>query len=1255
MRQLGQLLLWASVPVAVVSELILHYPLTDEINSPTASDISGNGNDGTIVGDPEFMGVLGLKLDGVDDYVKLPDNIMTGLTSMTISLQAFVRSEQDGNYFIFGLGKSTNGIGDGYVFATGNPYRAAISPGNWASEAESRTDKNLPRDTWKTLTYVINGTTTTALYLDGELVAGHTNNQPIVSPSSLGSTTENYIGRSQYVVDNYFAGSVRDFQIYDHALSATEVAALVPSDAERINIALAGLVITNIDDVRGNIHLPTTKDGMSVSWSTSNTNVISIDGIVHRQSSQVQVIITATITSNGVSGERSMTATVKAAAKMESFEGYLFSYFTGNSISGENIFFAASDGNNALKWTELNDGQAYLTSSKGTKGLRDPFIIRSPEGDTFYLIATDLSIGSGTSWGEAVTWGSHYLEVWESHDLINWGEQRHCLVSPENAGNTWAPEAYYDEDLGSYVVFWASSLYDNASHTGSTYHRMIYVTTRDFVTFSDPVIWQDAGMSRIDSTVLKADDAYHRFTKDEGASGTGCSDIIQERSDQLLSQIDSWTIVATCIGANAGTMAVEGPTVFRSNEGDVNGDKFYLFIDEYGGRGYIPLETTNISAGDWVISSSYQLPSSPRHGTVIPITAAELSLVTTTLAKRADVSKGEIVRYDFTSVTGRTIRDISGNGHSGTIYGEAAVSAGVITFDGSDDYVVLPNNLLADVEDMTIECEVFIDSTQKSPYFIYGIGNTVDDLGNGYIFTTGNAYRTSISLRNYQAEETVTSGANLERDTWIHLTYTLSGSTATLYLNGIQVSQSISVTNNPSDIGLTSANYLGRSMYTNDSLLTGKMRKFAIFNRALSPSEVFSLSGNTGAIYGTSLSDASSLKIDPIVDTNKNRVLFPVYPGTDLTALAPVFSVAESVTVTPVSGTVADLSKNITYTLLSSDGTTNSWTMSAVEMKSPVIMGLYADPNIIIFDNTAYIYATTDGYIGWGGNAFYVWSSRNLVDWERSKEPILILDGSEGNVPWAAGNAWAPTIARRNKKYYFYFSGHNIEYGWKTIGVAAADSPMGPFTAEEEAMILNKEAITSGQAIDPAIFEDPETGKWYIFWGNGSPVYAEMEDNMISIKESTLAFISGLADFREGLFLNYRQGIYHLTYAIEDTGSEDYRVGYATSSSIHGPWTYRGVILKKDTSRGILATGHSSIVQVPGTDEWYIAYHRFHIPGGDGTHRETTIDKLNFDEDGLIQEVTPTLESVDARPLVDVNKKRYERIFRVRGQSQAMP
>lgn len=314
------------------------------------------------------------------------------------------------------------------------------------------------------------------------------------------------------------------------------------------------------------------------------------------------------------------------------YEAYAFLYFTGSTLSGENIFIASSAGNDALHWNSLNAAQPILTSSFGTKGLRDPFIIRSHDGSKFYLLATDLSIGSGTSWDESVRQGSRYLEIWESRDLITWSSQRHVLVSPPTAGNTWAPEAYYDSASSSYVAFWASDLYSSSdtNHTGTSYQRMLISKTTDFETFSEPIVWQDVGTARIDSTVLEEGGTYYRFTKDEGGV-TGCADIIQESSTNLtaLTSFNStiWTSEATCIGKKAGTSNVEGPTSFKANEGDVNGAKYYLFVDEYSGRGYIPLVTDDIANSDWQVAAEYSLPTSPRHGTVIPITVAELEAI----------------------------------------------------------------------------------------------------------------------------------------------------------------------------------------------------------------------------------------------------------------------------------------------------------------------------------------------------------------------------------------------------------------------------------------------------------------------------------------------------------------------------------------------------------------------------------------------------------------------------------------------------
>lgn len=410
--------------------------------------------------------------------------------------------------------------------------------------------------------------------------------------------------------------------------------AVAPEDAAAVQAAASALAVTNINDVRGNLTLPSAgAEGTSIAWASEDSAVVDPSGVVHRPATGQatdEVALTATITRNDASATKTFNAVVPALPETPKFEAYMFPYFTGDSIAGEKIYFGASNGNDARNWLTLNGGQPVKSSTMGTKGLRDPFIVRSPEGDKFYMIATDLSIGSGTTWDASQRQGSQYIEIWESTDLVNWSDQRHVKVSPDNAGNTWAPEAYYDVSLGEYVVFWASKLYTTADHSEGQPNQMLYATTRDFVTFSPAKVWQNTGKSRIDSTVIAENGTYYRFTKDE-AQASGCLDIMQEHSTSLTAVTtvtsatsDTWKLDATCIGKNAGTAAVEGPTVFKANDGDVNGPGYYLFVDEFGGRKYIPLFSQSLQNASWAVPTGYSLPSpAPRHGTIMPITAAE--------------------------------------------------------------------------------------------------------------------------------------------------------------------------------------------------------------------------------------------------------------------------------------------------------------------------------------------------------------------------------------------------------------------------------------------------------------------------------------------------------------------------------------------------------------------------------------------------------------------------------------------------------
>lgn len=263
------------------------------------------------------------------------------------------------------------------------------------------------------------------------------------------------------------------------------------------------------------------------------------------------------------------------------------------------------------------------------------------------MIATDLKINGNGNWGRAQTWGSRSIMVWESNDLVNWTDQRMVEVAPEEAGNTWAPEIMYDKTTGEYIVFWASRMFDDASHTGSAYQKMMYSKTRDFYTFTEPKVYLDYGYSIIDTTMIEHDGKVYRFTKDEqdnGAAAPFGKMIFQEVGDSVLDP------AFKMINQGVGNMKwVEGPTIFKSN----TDEKWYLFVDEFGGRGYIPFETTNLASGIWTLSSNYNLPANPRHGTVIPIKQSEYDALH---GKNVSVSGVSLDKTTLSIATGQSVQ-----------------------------------------------------------------------------------------------------------------------------------------------------------------------------------------------------------------------------------------------------------------------------------------------------------------------------------------------------------------------------------------------------------------------------------------------------------------------------------------------------------------------------------------------------------------------------------------------------------------------
>ncbi|WP_217185625.1 glycoside hydrolase family 43 protein [Streptomyces sp. AC495_CC817] len=302
--------------------------------------------------------------------------------------------------------------------------------------------------------------------------------------------------------------------------------------------------------------------------------------------------------------------------------GYLMTHFIGEGATGQQIYFSHSaDG---LHWNDLNGGGMTLRSNVGTRGVRDPALVRSPGGDKYWIIATDLCIGCGQTWSQAINDGSRNLVVWESTDLVNWSQPWLLNVAGAipDGRNAWAPEAIWNPATNDYVLYWAT----NVPLNGATKHRIFYARTSDFRTVTTPqtYIERPGTQELIDTQIveLPAGVGNYRYVR---ASGDG--QITLEGSNSILG---TWTNLGNLSGIGLTGSQVEGPMWMKFRDRN----EWTLYLDQYAsGRGYMPVMTTNPSSpGTYRIpaSGSYSMGGTKkRHGSILNLTAAEESRVLT--------------------------------------------------------------------------------------------------------------------------------------------------------------------------------------------------------------------------------------------------------------------------------------------------------------------------------------------------------------------------------------------------------------------------------------------------------------------------------------------------------------------------------------------------------------------------------------------------------------------------------------------------
>lgn len=383
------------------------------------------------------------------------------------------------------------------------------------------------------------------------------------------------------------------------------------------------------------------------------------------------------------------------------------------------------------------------------------------------------------------------------------------------------------------------------------------------------------------------------------------------------------------------------------------------------------------------------------------------------------------------------------------------------------------------------------------------------------------------------------------------------------------------------------------------------------------------------------------------ISTTANTIVLPLRYGADLSKFDPQLYGYAGTQVSP-AGEQDFTQGAVTYTFTMPGSTAATYRVTARISVNPILPDFHADPEVLYSKKTGrfYTYTTTDGLSGWAGTYYECYSSPNLVDWTYE---VRALDLATSQVSWASGNAWAPAIeekmmANGDYKYFLYFSGNAGSN--KQIGVATATSPTGPFT-DSGASIVSTSPTGSGQQIDVDVFTDPVSGKSYLYWGNGYMAVAELEESMTALKAGTTQVITPSGGtlatyaYREAPYVFYRNGLYYFMWSVDDTGAANYHVAYGTSTSPTGPIKVAAspIVIIQNPDEQIYGTAHNSILQIPGRDEWYIVYHRInknYLSNGPGYHRETCIDRLYFNEDGTIKQVTPTHQGVEPVDVTDV-------------------
>jgi arabinoxylan arabinofuranohydrolase len=308
--------------------------------------------------------------------------------------------------------------------------------------------------------------------------------------------------------------------------------------------------------------------------------------------------------------------------------------------------------------------------------------------------------------------------------------------------------------------------------------------------------------------------------------------------------------------------------------------------------------------------------------------------------------------------------------------------------------------------------------------------------------------------------------------------------------------------------------------------------------------------------------------------------------------------------------------------------------------QNPIIQTIYtADPAPMVYKDTLYLYTghDEDNATWFTMKDWRCYATTDMVNWTDHGSPLSLK-----MFQWANKDAWAGQCIYRNGKFYWYVPMNQENGKGMAIGVAVSSRPTGPFVDA-----LGKPLVHSGNGdIDPTVFIDND-GQAYLYWGNPYLKYVKLNEDMISysgdivtVPLTSEGFHVRYKDadkrpssYEEGPWLYKRKGLYYLFYP---AGGVPEHLAYSTSSSPTGPWVYRDTIMPVIPKGGAF-TNHPGVIDYKGKS--YFFYHNGALPGGGGFTRSVCVDEFQYNPDGTIPRITPTITGVSSVSNLNPNKR----------------